>query len=154
MNVAPTPAVLTGIQEIVSPVGYPAMGTSIVEAKFWEINENSLQSHQVTIEQCTRKSSCASMCDHCSMFRHMEEECRKKRVVRQERRVVNQEKDKEQSQHDTIIEVKTPRRTARRSPPNIRGNEEPTTNSFQALFEIEIMDMVTHDRGAMQGPHE
>ncbi|KAJ8422255.1 LOW QUALITY PROTEIN: hypothetical protein Cgig2_025875 [Carnegiea gigantea] len=59
------------------------------------------------------------------------------------RRVVNQEKEKGQNQQHTITKFETQRRTARRSPPNMRGNDEPTTNSFQALLKTEIIDMIS-----------
>ena len=83
----------------------------------------------------------------------IQEECRKKWVVREEWRVVNQEVEQGQNQQDTNEAYETLRRTARRSPHQGRGTEEPTSNSFQALLETEIMEMVTHERGALIGPH-
>ncbi|KAJ8422022.1 hypothetical protein Cgig2_007572 [Carnegiea gigantea] len=84
-------------------------------------------------------------CDHCSMYGHIEEKCMKKKVVRQEWRVVNQKKEKRQEQQHISTEFVTLKRTARRSSPNIRGIEEPATNSFQALLENEILDMLKHN---------
>ncbi|KAJ8453127.1 hypothetical protein Cgig2_008011 [Carnegiea gigantea] len=71
---------------------------------------------------------------HCTMYGHTEEQCRKKRVVRQEWKVQNQQ--------DTNEAHETRRRTARRSPHQGRGTEEPASNSFQALLKTEIMEMI------------
>ncbi|KAJ8419951.1 hypothetical protein Cgig2_002969 [Carnegiea gigantea] len=92
-------------------------------------------------------------CDHCSMYGHIEEDCRKKKVVKQEWRMVNQEKEKGQEQQDIPTKFVTPRRTARRPSLNMRGLEEPATNSFRAVLENEILDMVTQEEGAMQSQH-
>ncbi|KAJ8432351.1 LOW QUALITY PROTEIN: hypothetical protein Cgig2_014970 [Carnegiea gigantea] len=50
-------------------------------------------------------------------------------------------------QQNRQAEFVTPRRTANRSPPRMREGREPTSNSFQALLENEIMDMVAHENG-------
>ncbi|KAJ8423966.1 hypothetical protein Cgig2_008585 [Carnegiea gigantea] len=80
-------------------------------------------------------------CDLCSMYGHIEEECRKKKVVKQEWRVVNQEKEKGQEQQDISIEFVTPRRTARRPSPNMRGLEEPATTSFLTLLQKPLQQL-------------
>ncbi|KAJ8421209.1 hypothetical protein Cgig2_002375 [Carnegiea gigantea] len=84
-------------------------------------------------------------CDYCSMYGHLEEECRKKKVVRQEWRMTSQNKKIRQVQQATPTKYITPRRTTRRSPSNMRENEDLITNSFQALLETEILDMVSQE---------
>jgi len=95
-------------------------------------------------------------CNHCSIYWHLEEECRKKKMARQEWKEVGsyrQEKEVGADQHNQQAEFIKPRRTSRRSPSKERVNEEPITNSFQAVLENEIVDMVSHENGAMPVPH-
>jgi len=69
-------------------------------------------------------------CDHYSMFGHTGVDCRKKKSSEARMESGHSGKGEEQNQQDIIKEFETPRRIVRRSPPNMRGNEEPTTNSF------------------------
>ena len=65
----------------------------------------------------------------------------------------SQEKEVGDAQHNIQTEFITPSRTARRSPSQMRESKEQITNSFQALLENEIVDMVSHENWVVLAPH-
>ncbi|KAJ8439192.1 LOW QUALITY PROTEIN: hypothetical protein Cgig2_003405 [Carnegiea gigantea] len=86
-------------------------------------------------------------CNHCNMFGHLENDCRKKKAGRQEwRPVTTTNHDPEQSSLQQ--QQHQPSSTDYLVPPHEpRAKNISTSNSFQILLENKIRELITHETG-------